>query len=229
MKRRRKILCAFLCVLLVSLLGGCGTTFDASGYLKALLDNSYKNDSTAFVEMKIGSANEAAALYEQGIDAEVAAMGLSGDIGLTEEEMMLSREVFSKMLAGARYTVGDAVLQENKDYVVTVTYEQMNVYAPTMELYLEKMAELNTKWEDQPPTETERVKEILMTVITCMDEALALATYDEPATTTVRVELTNNVYYPNDEDLVKLEMVLFDTDAMSGDAEADEAGIKSMD
>ncbi len=53
-----------------------------------------------------------------------------------------------------------------------------------------------------------------MTVITCMDESLALATYDEPATTTVRVELKNNVYYPNEEDLLNLEMILFDTDAM---------------
>ncbi len=214
MKKLKMMVLILMSAFFLISLSGCGTTFDASGYLNALLDNSYKNDSTAFVQMKIGSAEEATVLYEQGLDAEVAAMGLSSDRGITEEEIATSREVFAKMLAGVRYTVGDAVLQENNDYLVTVTYEQMNIYAPTMELYLKKLTELNTEWEANPPTEAEQAKEILMTAITCMDEALALVTYDEPATTTVRVALKNNVYYPNEEDLLNLEMILFDTDAM---------------
>ena len=54
MKKMRKIVILLAAVMAAVLLGGCGN-FDASGYIKALLDNSYKNDSTAFVEEKVGT------------------------------------------------------------------------------------------------------------------------------------------------------------------------------
>lgn len=59
MKNVKRIALALVCVLMVGILGGCGSKFDAQAYLNALLDASYKNDSTAFVEMKIGTAEEA--------------------------------------------------------------------------------------------------------------------------------------------------------------------------
>ena len=50
MKHRSRIL-AVLAVMLMTLLtlSGCQKEFDASGYLKAILDNSYKHDDTAFL------------------------------------------------------------------------------------------------------------------------------------------------------------------------------------
>ena len=46
-------------------------SYAASEYLKALLDNSYKNDSSQLVSMKIKTAEEAAEIYEEGLDAAV--------------------------------------------------------------------------------------------------------------------------------------------------------------
>ena len=45
--------CVAVLAMAVVTLTGCAS-FDASAYLKAILDNSYKNDSTAFVEQKVG-------------------------------------------------------------------------------------------------------------------------------------------------------------------------------
>ena len=59
MKNLKKAALLLVSVLGISVLGGCGG-FDASAYTKALLDNSYKNDSTDFVDLKIGTAEEAA-------------------------------------------------------------------------------------------------------------------------------------------------------------------------
>ena len=83
MKKLRKISLLLVAMLAVTMLGGCGS-FDASGYIKALLDNSYKNDSTAFVEQKVGTEEQAKELYDQGIETElnslIAGVNISDDL-----------------------------------------------------------------------------------------------------------------------------------------------------
>ena len=53
MKRLKTVAVMLMAVLALGLFGGCGISFDASAYIKALLDNSYKNDSAEFVAQKI--------------------------------------------------------------------------------------------------------------------------------------------------------------------------------
>ena len=45
MNRKRKIWAVLLTATALVLLGGCGKKFDASGYTKALLEVSYKNET----------------------------------------------------------------------------------------------------------------------------------------------------------------------------------------
>ncbi len=220
MKKMKKLALVLVCMLVVGVLGGCGASFDASAYTKALLDNSYKNDSTAFVEMKIGTAEEAAALYEQGLDAEMAAIVTGSGIELSEEQEKVYRELFADILAGVKYTVGESVKQEDGSFVVTITYEQLNVFEPAMTTYMERVTALAEEWMtaallgEATPSEDERMDGIIMELATCLEESLATATYDEPATATVRIELVDNVYTPNETDIANLEMVMFDLDAM---------------
>lgn len=42
MKRMRKVALLLVAALAAAVLGGCGGSFDASAYVKALMDNSYK-------------------------------------------------------------------------------------------------------------------------------------------------------------------------------------------
>lgn len=221
MKKMKRLALVLICAMLVCVLGGCGMAFDASAYTKALLDNSYKNDSTAFVEMKIGTKEEATKLYEQGLDSEMAAIVSGSDMELTKEQEEIYRALFADILAGVRYTVGESVKQEDGTYVVTITYEQMNIFGPAMENYVTVVTELAQEWMsaallgEEALTEEEMMDKIIMQLATSLEESLATATYDEPATTTVRIELNNRVYAPNSEDLTKLEMVLFDLEAMN--------------
>lgn len=208
--------------LTVGLLGGCGNSFDAAAYTKALLDNSYKNDSTQFVSMKIGTAEEAAALYEQGLDANVDAMVSSAGGSISTEQAESFRQVFADIYSGAKYTVGEAEKQGDDTFVVTITYEQMNVFEPAMNAYMEEVNNMVEEWTaaamagEDVPSEAEMSEQIIATYKDCFVDSLANVTYDEPATATLRIELIDNVWTPNEDDVMNLEMIFFDMeDAMN--------------
>ena len=190
--------------LTVGLLGGCGNSFDAAAYAKALLDNSYKNDSTQFVSMKIGTAEEAADLYEQGLDANVEAMVASAGGTISEEQAESFRQVFADIYGGAKY------------YVVTITYEQVNVFEPAMTAYMDEVNSMVEEWTaaisagGEMPSDEEMSEQIISKYKDCFVDALANVTYDEPATATLRIELVDNVWTPNEDDVINLETVFFD-------------------
>ena len=215
----KKLVVLLVAVMAIGLLGGCGNKFDAAKYTQALLDNSYKNDSSLMVEMEIATAEEAAEIYDQGLDAEMDAMISSGDI--TEEQATEFRQVIADILAGAKYTVGEAEKQDDGSYVVTVEYEKMNVFVPAMEAYMTEVTDMMTAWTEaatageEVPSEDEMYNEVIMALKDCLVDALANATYGETATATVRIELIDNVWTPSEADLTNLETVFFDIDEMN--------------
>ena len=202
--------------MMAGMLAGCAK-FDASAYLAALLDNSYKNDSTALVELGIGTAEEAVTIYEQGLDTEMQA--LTSSAGISAEQAEGLRDVIADMLAGAKYTVGEAEAQDDGSYVVTVTYEQMNVFGPTIENYMAETEAIVAEWTEaymageEVASEEELMAEVIDLFGTVLADSVANATYEAPQTTTVRIEKVDNAYQPNTEDLTNLEYVLFDSDA----------------
>ena len=66
-KKRVAIICVLAAVLL---LAGCGGGFDASGYVRGVLNNIYLGDSAEYTKMVDITEEEAAAEYEQGIEVE---------------------------------------------------------------------------------------------------------------------------------------------------------------
>ena len=70
-KSYQKIIFLLISIVAVSTLSGCTSDKTVKNYLQALLDTSYKNDATIFVDMKLGTAEEAKALYDRGIDPGV--------------------------------------------------------------------------------------------------------------------------------------------------------------
>ena len=215
-KMMKKLALIMSCVMMAGMLAGCAK-FDASAYLAALLDNSYKNDSTALVELGLGTAEEAAAIYEEGLDTEMDA--LTSTAGITEDQAEGLREVMADLLAGAKYTVGEAEAQDDGSYVVTVTYEQMNVFGPALETYMAETEALVAEWSEaymageEVASEDELMAEVIGMFGTVLADSVANATYDEPQTTTVRIELVDKAYQPNSDDLTNLEYLLFDNDA----------------
>ena len=215
-KMMKKLALIMSCVMMAGMLAGCAK-FDASAYLAALLDNSYKNDSAALVELGLGTAEEAAEIYEQGLDTEMEA--LTSTAGISEDQAEGLREVIADMLAGAKYSVGEAQAQDDGSFVVAVTYEQMNVFGPALETYLAETEALVAEWTEaymageEVASEDELMEEVINMFGDVLADAVANATYDEPQTTTVRIEKVDNAYQPNTDDLTNLEYVLFDNDA----------------
>ena len=214
MNRMKRIAVLLAAVLVTGLFAGCGRSFDASAYIKALMDNSYKNDSTGIVEQKIGTAEQAKELYEEGLDAEM--QQLVANAVMSEELQTEYRNVFADMFKKANYTVGKA---EKKDttYTVTVTYQKLKVFEPAFTSFQEKQATLLEEWTSMgadAPSEDEMFETIYTALKDCMKEALEAPEYAKEATATVRVELSDNVYTPNQEDLYGLESLLFDIDAI---------------
>lgn len=215
MKKKLSIILA--CIMVVGILGGCGNSFDASAYLKALLDNSYKNDSSQLVSMKIATAEEAAELYEQGLDSEVNSMA-SAVGSLSAEQKDAYKKLCADVLAGAKYTVGEAEKQDDGSIVVTVSYEQMNVFKPAMEAYVEAVYAQKEIWQtaynngEEIPSDAEMTDWLATTLKDCIEESLKSVTYDEPQTATVKISIKDNVWTPSSSDIMNLEEVLFDLD-----------------
>lgn len=212
MKHVKKIALALVCVMMVGILGGCGAKFDAAAYLKATLDNSYKNDSSGLVKLKLGSAEEAAKIYEEGIDTEIEAF-LEG-INVSDELEQEFRGTFKDLFSKVKYTVGAAEKQRDGSYNVKVTYEKMVVFAPMMDDYLAAVMNLQGDPTIASLSQDQQMEKLMELMKDSMKTAMSSATYEEPAELTIRIELENKLYTPNKNDLAKLEMALFDMDAV---------------
>lgn len=216
----KKISIVWLCVMLTAFLGGCGNSPDMAGYISAVLDNTFKNDSTKFTAMKIGTAEQAAEAYETSFAAEVDAMIELSNAGPASDEQRAQIEnIVKDIYAKTKYTVGGAEKQDDSSYVVTVTYEQMNVYENALESYLADALELNGELSEARgmPPEDELRETLLTFYIDDFNNALANVTYDEPETITIRVELKGQMWQVNSADFMAFQQNLFDlADALGG-------------
>lgn len=209
-KSYQKIIFLLISIVAVSTLSGCTSDKKVKNYLQALLDASYKNDAAIFVDMKLGSEEEAQELYERGIDTGVGVF--CSKLGVPDAYRESFRQVYMDMLGKVRYTVDTAEKQSDGSYVVTVTYEKMNIFKPALERYQEAVAALAASWQDaeEPPAEEALADSVYMEFRNSMESVLSEVQYDEAATMTVRIELLENIYTPNTEDIAELEKALFD-------------------
>ena len=89
----------------------------------------------------------------------------------------------------------------------------MNIFKPTLELYQQNVAALANEWmtnTDNPPSEEEKMKEVVLQFKKSMETVLAEVQYNEAETMTIRIELVDKLYTPNTDDVAQLEKVLFD-------------------
>ena len=216
--KMKKLSMILACVMLAAFLGGCGASFDAAGYISAILDNSYKNDSSKFVSMKIGTAEEAAETYEESLSSEVDTLiEISGAGPASDEQRAQVETIMKDIYAKAKYTVDGAEKQDDGSYVVTVSYEQLNVFGPAIEAYLADVESLEEELLNatEMPSEDELMERLMTSYIDSFNNALANVSYDAPATTTIKVEIKDQMWQPNSSDVVELETNLFDVMELS--------------
>ena len=209
---RTKIKVIVICAMLCSLLTACGKKLDAKGYLQAMLDLSYKGDSTAYVEMELGTIEEASALFECGIDSEMSFF--KEKLNMSEALEADFRSLFKEIYGKANYTVGEAKEQKDGSFTVEITYERLKVFEPALILYNERIASLPETWAamETTPTQEEMLEDMTEILRDALRESIESAVYGEQETMTIRIELIDNVYTPNAQDVISLEKALFDSD-----------------
>jgi len=107
-----------------------------------------------------------------------------------------------------------AKMMERYEVKKFVFSSSATVYGDNEIPFVETMQLLPTT---NPYGQTKVMSEQILTAFgDCLRNALNNATFDEPATTTVRVELTDGLWAQNPEDFAKLEQLLFDRDAVEG-------------
>ncbi len=218
MKRMKKVALLLTAVLAAAVLGGCGGSFDASAYVKALMDNSYKGDSAEFVEQKVGTKEQAEQLYEEGIDTEMSA--ITQGVQPSDELQSEFKDVLKDVFKNVKYTVGEATKKDDS-YEVEVKYQKMNVFAPAMEsfnaaseAYVTEMTEKAANGEDTP-SEEEINEQVYVMLKDAIKEAMGSVTYGDEESTIVHIELKDKTWTPNEDDLYNLELLLFDSEAVS--------------
>ncbi|MCM1388294.1 MAG: hypothetical protein NC231_13280 [Bacillus sp. (in: Bacteria)] len=216
--KMKKLSVMLACVMLAAFLGGCGASFDAAGYISAILDNSYKNDSTKFVSMKIGTAEEAAETYETAFSGEVDTLiEMSGAGPVSDEQRAQVEEIMKDIYGKTKYTVDGAEKQDDGSYVVTISYEQINVFEPAIQAYMDAVESLEAELLNatEMPSEDELRERLFTAYVDSFNSALANVTYDAPTTANIKVEIKDQLWQPNSADVVAFETDLFDIAALN--------------
>ena len=145
MKRRTLLLLAAVMALAVAL-AGCGPLsalltqdFDASKYVKGILDCTYLGEYADYMETTNATEEEAAAAYEGGLEAE--AYYLASYLGFVDyyDSDAMDSDLRSEMIEfyraayqNSRYEVGEAV-KSDSGFTVEVTIEPIDLFSAAID------------------------------------------------------------------------------------------------
>ena len=114
-----KVISVLTALIAVLSLAGCGQTFDAGSYAKAMLDAAYKGESAGYVKQEIGSKEDAQKLYEDNLSALVESFSEIFGSSLDKETKQKLNDAMAAICAKVKYDVGQAE-KSGKGYTVDV-------------------------------------------------------------------------------------------------------------
>ena len=123
-KKRVAIICVLAAVLL---LAGCGGGFDASGYVRGVLNNIYLGDSAEYTKMVDITEEEAAEEYEQGIEVEADFFLQYYGIGEVSDDVYQQIvDMYKTIYQQSKFAVQEAI-KNGDDYNVEVLISPIDV------------------------------------------------------------------------------------------------------
>lgn len=202
MKKAKLLLWALISTLCMFLCTACGS-FDASGYVKSVIDNSVSGESAEFVKFTNCSEEEAKATYDESVDNNLNSL-LEG-VQVSEELKTKYRDFVVALLAKTKYEVGESTKNSDGSYTVEVkafplTLAVSDSITEKTTAYITELQEAYASGADVPSDEeiTEKTYSI---ILDCLNDGLNNAEYGEEVASTITVSVENKLYTPNQTQL----------------------------
>lgn len=190
------------------LLGGCGkklTVEDAPAYVKSALDACYKGEFEAYMEFTNSTEEEAKALYESGLDANMEASGVT-DINISQELQDQYRQLFAGLLGISKYTVGEAK-EDGDGFTVEVSVEPFTMFDTLQD---DLIAAVSATEVSEDATEDEINATVYQMMYDLMSAKLNAPEYGDPQTVTVHIQPDEDgIQTINEDDLVEIDTVMY--------------------
>lgn len=203
-----------VCVLMLSL-AGC-SLFDSkakvySRYVTSLLDINYKNVSKDYMTLTGVSQKDAEAVYVANMDYQ--AHNLMNYYGVKEVDdgTILSEFYYlaQSIFANAKYEVTDVKEDKSTDsYIVEVTVYPLDTLETTYDdvvAYIEKFNAQVEEGDFNNTTEVDYETEFAEGIIEILKGTTANPGYMDPVVLEVPIKLSDDYYYFEDEDFLKID------------------------
>lgn len=205
-KHLRPALLVILCIMLAAGSAGCGRDFDASGYVKGVLDLNFQGQTQKAQEMIEGSTTEALkAQYKEFIDTFVA-NNITNEINMGDLKTSQFAELVSKIFSVMRYSVGEADKTGKKEFEVPVEIQPSDVFIRFQQLLTEDSIKIAQDVKDgvYKGTDDEVRQQILNDIVNHAYELLDVASsemeFQDAKTVIVKVNADKRNEYSIDED-----------------------------
>lgn len=186
------------------MLAGCIADFNASSYVKGILNNFYLGDSTVYREMVAVSEEEALEEYLQGMEAEAEFLiqyyGIDG--GVSEAVHQAIAELYQEIYRHSRFEISDEVRTQD-GYQVDVTVSPIDIIVNSEADILKAVDEFSKTADPEEYTDPGKLNDaVAMIMVETIREKLPELGYLEDITITVLVKKDAEGYYSIDSDTI---------------------------
>ena len=218
---KRLLLVAFMAVMAVAVLTGCGpkkpAPEDAQAYVKAVLDLMCTGDYDHEVNLADIEEGKESETRDAVVDQMIAEIGSQQN--LNDEVKSSFRDLMLTALGKAKYTVGEAVETEDGGYDVTVTLEPLQLFTGVSEELDAVLEERVAAEADKilAMSEDEQTNYVMEILIELLNKKIEDPQYDDAEDVVVHygpMEGQENVYGCTEAEGEKLGSKLFSTSGM---------------
>ena len=220
-KKKKTILITAISAAVLAVCGCIGiyrhvSRFDASDYVRAVLDASYKNETDLYVEITGIPEEEAAGIFDENLDLTMEGFRRSD---MPEEMLPRYRALFGEIAKKVSYTAGEPDRQEDGTYIVPVTVKSITLFTDTYGTFQSRAQEYAEEVTDRVtagakmPTEEEMQKQVYEIYYEVLKERVDSGMlYGAARDIGVRVtkEGARN-FSINEEDMEKLDSLLIES------------------
>ena len=218
---KRLLLVAFMAVMAVAVLTGCGpkkpAPEDAQAYVKAVLDLMCTGDYDHEVNLADIEEGKESETRDAVVDQMIAEIGSQQN--LNDEVKSSFRDLMLTALGKAKYTVGEAVETEDGGYDVTVTLEPLQLFTGASEELDAVLEERVAAEADKilAMSEDEQTNYVMEILIELLNKKIEDPQYDDAEDVVVHygpMDGQENVYGCTEAEGEKLGAKLFSTSGM---------------